>query len=194
METFLIAIFAGAASAIVTQLLIHSRELWSARKASGHLALKLSRQLETYAAKCMSQILDNRNGAEEKIPYEQLSTSPPKFPELPWDDAGWVHLNRQLASEVMAFPTTIEFANGKMWDEFRYGSPATVWVLCDDECVKLASRALSIARRLRDAHDQHDVEPDWDYRVRIADEMQKLEEERITFERERAPLAQPTIA
>jgi hypothetical protein len=178
MGQFWLSLVAGIVSAISTQALIYGFDLRKARRRSNHLALRLSNEFERYAEECMSSILTNRNNWEEWKSPDRQTTSLPASPTLFEDDLGWETINRPLAAEMLGFRHVIDYAVGYVDNEFTYGSPPTAWVIRDDQAVGLGLRALSIAKRLRQAHGQHQLHVEWDYRGRLKEEGRRIEREK----------------
>lgn len=177
MSEMILSGVAGLAAAIATQILVYAFDITKGRRSANHLALLLSSEFERFAERCMSSILENRNVYEETGDTFRPNTSLPMPPDLHLDDKGWESLNRPLAAQIVSFPTTIDFHAGMVSWEFMYGSPATAWVTRDDQAAMLGAKALSIAKTLRRAHDQHEPIIDWDYRDRISAEMRRIEAE-----------------
>src|SRR5688572_15865453 len=59
LETVLIALVSGVTSAIITQLLIYWREARLSSKAAGDLALRLANAFDSFAAECITLVLEN---------------------------------------------------------------------------------------------------------------------------------------
>ncbi|MEN7537658.1 hypothetical protein [Aurantiacibacter flavus] len=167
MGQFLLPLIAGVVSAISTQGLIYFFDLRKAWRQSNHLALRLSNEFERFAEVCMSSICRNRDSWQESNNPDRQITSLPDSPQLFDDDPGWETLNRPLAAEILGFRQAIEHASGYVSNEFYFGSPATAWVIRDDQAVGLGVGAASIAERLRDVHGQHKPQFEWDYHDRL---------------------------
>lgn len=95
---------AGVLSAVLTQIFSMLGGLWTARRRSGHLALRLAVQFEIYGSKCGQAVSDASTYMGTNPHDEGVICFAPDFPDLPTSSEAWEHLSGSLAHRVLAFP------------------------------------------------------------------------------------------
>ena len=164
----LVTLVAGSSvvATLTSRTFDHVRQRQQISSETGYLALRVSFELESYAADCADFVVlwgNVRTGATIAV-----MTELPKLPELPESDR-YVNLPRDLLHEILELPQ-LRSSGQKGADEFleHVGDEDKFQGILAEHAIRLGNKALNIARRLRSENHlpprNFSIDGGWNYR------------------------------